>query len=134
MELFAGWTFSSNDDGDAFLKIKKSIPANPLPFREIRPYRKKKGDRRKQENREEAKDHFDELSGAVEKAHEDLAKSGSRYRYCIYKSKDNILLEVVVLAAGSAKRVKILDITCRGREEILKMIQTGEGLIVDESA
>ena len=95
-------------------------------------------DQKKQEQHqrpyEKAKDHFGELSKAVERAHKILEELQSPYRFCIYKKEDEIFIDIVILDEnGDAKLLKQENITYEKFYTLLKRIERGEGFMLDEN-
>jgi hypothetical protein len=86
------------------------------------------------QKKDEAKDHFGQLARDAETANKALVKKRSPYRFCVYREKDEIFIDVVVLDRnGRAQYIKKKNITHEEFQKMLQDIEDKEGLVIDES-
>ncbi|MBN1522630.1 MAG: hypothetical protein JW928_08875 [Candidatus Aureabacteria bacterium] len=94
--------------------------------------RQKGGQKQLQKEKEEAKDHFEELSRAAETAHLTLMENNSPYRFCVYRENENIFIDIVLLnKQGKIDKVIKKNITHEEFHKILQDISLKEGLFFD---
>lgn len=94
--------------------------------------KKKKKDKRPED---EAKDHFTELTRSADQVHEILLKKNSPYRFCIYREKQEIFIDLVILNAdGDIDSTIKKNITHQEFSEIIRNIEMLDGLIIDTKA
>jgi hypothetical protein len=87
------------------------------------------------EQKEEAADHFTELSRAAETAHVSLMASKSPYRFCVYQKEAEVYIDIVLLdESGRIARTVKKNITHEEFRKILEDIAGGEGLFFDARA
>ena len=84
--------------------------------------------------KEEAKDHFDELTRAAATAHITLVKNRSPYRFCVYKKEEDIFIDIVLLDdRGKIKETIKKNITHVEFQKVLQDIDLKEGLFFDRT-
>lgn len=88
--------------------------------------------KRKNKGHDEVKDHFDDLTLAAERINKILQTKKSLNRFCIYRNKEDIFIDLVILD----KTNKITDtirknITHQEFSETIKNIEELDGFIID---
>lgn len=117
-----------NDTYD--LNIKK---VNQTPcFKDHDKKNQGKKKKKKESEEDEVKDHFKELSDAALRIHKVLEEKKSPFRFCVFKERDEIFIDIVILD-GQGKIGKIIkkNITHQEFLDIIKNIETLDGVIVD---
>lgn len=113
------------------------IQLNPPQIIHLQKAHSRKWGRGKQHKKypiERSKDHFKELTDAVEKAHEYLVKDKSPYRFCVYEEEGKIFINLVILnEKGKIDSIKKKNIMNEEFTRWMEMIETGEGLLFDET-
>ena len=95
---------------------------------------KKKG-KKEHKQREEAGNHFQQLSKAAELAHDVLEKSNSPYRFCVYQEGEEVFIDIVVVDDnGEIKETRKTNITHEEFTTWLNHIEQGNGLFFDITA
>ncbi|MBT3878246.1 MAG: hypothetical protein HON76_20720 [Candidatus Scalindua sp.] len=95
---------------------------------------KKKG-KKEHKQREEAGNHFQQLSKAAELAHDVLEKSNSPYRFCVYQEGEEVFIDIVVVDDnGEIKETRKTNITHDEFTTWLNHIEQGNGLFFDITA
>ena len=125
---------SINDNDDYIPKV------NPLNSAEMVPPKKshhKKWDRERHRRKypvARSKDRFKELTDAVEKAHHQLVKEKSPYRFCVYEEEGEVFIDLVLLnEKGKIGTIKKKNITNEEFSKWMEIIERGEGLFFDET-
>jgi hypothetical protein len=86
------------------------------------------------QKKDEAKDHFGQLARDAETANKVLVRKKSPYRFFVYREKDEVFIDVVVLDRnGRAQYVRKKNITHEEFQKMLQDIEDKEGLVIDES-
>ena len=129
------------DDGDILSgpqlpkKVEPSLPIPPVLRKDGENREKKSSDQKKGKPREEVKDHFKELSYAVEQIHKILTKNKSPFRFCVYEEEGNIMIDIVRLDdKGEVARTEQKNITHESFIKLVRSIESGEGLLFDFNA
>lgn len=82
-----------------------------------------------------AKDHFSFLSGLADDTHQVLSRDDSPLRFCVYKQKNDVLIDVIALNQEPGKQARTRQfrrtITHEKAENIIKNIHTRQGLVLD---
>jgi len=114
------------------LSIKNISPEPHLSRGNVQP-RQEQGKKRQHQPREEAKDHFRELTEAAERAHRQLEEKNIPYRFCVYAEEGEVFIDVVALGPdGSVIEIKKKNITHQEFSLWLQRIELGEGFIFDD--
>jgi len=88
--------------------------------------------RRRHHDKDEAKDHFEALAKEAEVAHEVLVREGSRYRFCVHREGERVLIDVVLIDdTGAVSSLVQKDITHDDFLKWLQHIAQEEGLVFD---
>ncbi|OVE73681.1 hypothetical protein BVX93_01030, partial [bacterium B13(2017)] len=104
---------------------------NQKPF-----YYKQQKDNNDQKNpqKDTASQHFQELTKVAEKAHEELVKHNSPYRFCIYKENNNIFIDIVLLNnENTIIKITKKNISLEYFSHILEEIHQGKGLFIEKT-
>lgn len=116
------------DDEIRVNKTVRTIPQKPL----LKPDNKKGRQDQKNKHRNEAGDHFEQLSNAVELAHETLKKDKSPYRFCVYQEGGEVFIDIVIIDDdGNIQETKKRNITHEEFTTWLNHIEQGNGLFFD---
>jgi hypothetical protein len=98
----------------------------------INPDGKRRREERKQEYREKAGDHFEELSRIAELANIDLQEGGSPFRFNVYREEEEVFVDLVILDQdGTIKEVREKNITHQEFSDLINRIGEGEGFLID---
>lgn len=93
----------------------------------------KRQKRRSPSNREEAKDHFEELAKAAEASNAILVRTHSPYRFCVYRKGGEIFIDLATLnKEGKIGALRMANITHEDFTKWLRHIEEREGLFLDE--
>lgn len=112
--------------------VKEVYGTDAVHSKEETESQNQKGKQQKYPEREEAKDHFEELTKAAAAAHVTLVENNSPYRFCVYRENDEIFIDIVLLnKQGKADTVIKKNITHTEFHKILQEIDTKEGLFFD---
>jgi len=85
--------------------------------------------------RDEAKDHFEQLANTAELANKALLQEQSRYRFCIYRKGEDVYIDVVILDEnGEVASIVQKEITHEDFARWLAHIEEEEGLVLDKRA
>ena len=129
------------DDGDMLSSPqlpKRVTPSLPIPAilrRDGEERKKRSPEHKKIKHKEEAKDHFKELTYAVEQIHKILLKTKSPFRFCVYREDEDIMIDIVRLNdKGEVERTEKKDITHENFITLVRSIESGEGLLFDLNA
>lgn len=129
------------DDGDILSgphlskRVEPSLPIPPILRKDGEKKDKKSQQHKRSKPKEEAKDHFKELSYAVEQIHKILIKSRSPFRFCVYQEGNDIMIDIVKLdEKGEIERTEKKDITHENFVTLVRSIESGEGLLFDFNA
>ena len=107
-------------------------PANEARIEAVRERAPQPRRRPQRRRRAEAQDRFDKLARAAERAHEQLNRENSRYRFCVYREGDQVRIDVVRLDDGGAIIETVQkDITHEEFQQYLAHIETRQGLFLD---
>lgn len=95
-----------------------------------------KGKRSKErEDRGTPQNYFRELISLAERAHKVLEQKKSPFRFRVYRENDEIFIDIVILdESGSSDRVIKKKITHQEFSDIIKNLETLDGIIVDYTA
>ncbi len=114
------------------IKVNKSvriIPQKP----HLRPDKEKEQHEHKQ--KDEAGDHFQQLSKAAELAHDTLKKDNSPYRFHVYQEGEEVFIDIVIVDNdGTIREAKKTNITHEEFTTWLNHIEQGNGLFFDITA
>ncbi len=96
---------------------------------------KKKEQEEHKQHRDEAGDHFQQLSKAADLANETLEKDKSPYRFRIYQEEEEVFIDIVIVDDdGTIKEAKKTNITHEEFTTWLNHIEQGNGLFFDITA
>ena len=117
---------------DDEIRVNKSVRIIPQKT-SLKPW-KKKG-RQEHKHRDEAGDHFQQLSKAAELAHDVLEKNNSPYRFCVYQEGEEVFIDIVIVDDdGKILETKKTNITHEEFTTWLNHIEQGNGLFFDITA
>ena len=86
----------------------------------------------RERGRDKARDHFEQLAREVALIHDVLVQEKSRFRFCVHREGDHVMLDVVVLDEnGTISEVKQKDITHEDFTRWLDHIASEEGIVLD---
>ena len=113
-------------------RVMESDPVHPRTHSEL-PDRRR--GRHKEEERRDTPGSFEELLEAAERSHQILEKSGSPYRFCVYREGGDVFIDLVVLdAAGRVKQNLKQKMDPDRFYTWVARLEAGGGLMVDEEA
>ncbi len=117
---------------DDEIRVNKSVRVIPQkPF--LKPGKKK--DKQEHKHRDEAGDHFQQLSKAAELAHDVLVRNHSPYRFCVYQEGEEVFIDIVIVDDdGKIKETKKKNITHDEFTTWLNHIEQGNGFFFDITA
>jgi len=95
---------------------------------------------RKQHHEQEVPEHrklreyLRTLSRAAKASNEKLAKTGSRYRFCVYEEKGSVMIDLVILDEHGKIAAEVRrNITDVDFDRVIENISTIEGLLIDKN-
>lgn len=89
--------------------------------------------KREKKQHDEAGKHFHELAEKVEQAHRILSKKNLPYRFCIYREKGDVFIDVAIVDADSKiKEVFKRNITHDEFQSWMELIEAESGMIFDK--
>jgi uncharacterized FlaG/YvyC family protein len=92
----------------------------------------KKKEQEEHKHKDEAGDHFQQLSKAAEFAHDTLKRD---YRFSIYQEGEEVFIDIVIVDEdGTVKETKKMNITHEEFTTWLNHIEQGNGLFFDITA
>jgi hypothetical protein len=98
----------------------------------INPDDKRRREEREPKQRDEARDHFEELSRIAELANIDLQKEGSPFRFNVYREGEEVFVDLVILDQdGGIKEIREKNITHQEFSDWISRIERGEGFLID---
>ncbi len=98
------------------------------------PQRNRQGNSGKRKSESGPARSFNKLSGMVEDTHQTLLKEDAPFRFCIYKDKEDVFMDVVAInKAENVKRVYSRSITYDRVPDLVRRIHSQMGLILDYS-
>ncbi len=110
-------------------KTVRIIPQKPP----LKPGKKKEQEEHK--HRDEAGDHFQQLSKAADLANEILKRDKSPYRFRVYQEEEEVFIDIVIVDDdGTIKEAKKTNITHEEFTTWLNHIEQGNGLFFDITA
>jgi hypothetical protein len=110
------------------VKTESAVPRNDS----INPDEKRKREEREHKQRDEARDHFEELSRIAELANIDLQKEGSPFRFNVYREGEEVFVDLVILDQdGGIKEIIEKNITHQEFSDWISRIERGEGFLID---
>jgi hypothetical protein len=111
------------DDEIRVNKTVRVIPQKPP----LKPGKKKEQEEHK--HRDEAGNHFQQLSKAAELANDVLKKDKSPYRFSVYQEEEEVFIDIVIVDDdGTIKEAKKTNITHEEFSTWLNHIEQGNGL------
>jgi hypothetical protein len=117
------------DDEIRVNKTVRVIPQKPP----LKPGKKKEQEEHK--HRDEAGNHFQQLSKAAELANDVLKKDKSPYRFSVYQEEEEVFIDIVIVDDdGTIKEAKKTNITHEEFSTWLNHIEQGNGLFFDITA
>jgi len=117
---------------DDEIRVNKTVRVIPQKT-PLKPGNKKGKQEHKQ--RDEAGNHFQQLSKAADLAHDVLVKSNSPYRFCVYQEGEEVFIDIVIVDDnGKIKETKKKNITHEEFSTWLNHIEQGNGLFFDTTA
>ena len=117
---------------DDEIRVNKTVRVIP---QKTPPKPGKKNGKQEHKHRDEAGNHFQQLSKAAELAHDVLEKSNSPYRFCVYQEGEEIFIDIVIVDDdGKIKETKKKNITHDEFSTWLNHIEQGNGLFFDITA
>ncbi len=117
---------------DDEIRVNKTIRVIPqkAPFKPG----EEKG-RHEHKHKDEAGDHFQQLSNAAELAHGTLKKNKSPYRFSVYQEGEEVFIDIVIVDDdGTIKETKKTNITHDEFTTWLNHIEQGNGFFFDITA
>jgi len=97
--------------------------------------RRQRQDQKKRETGDDAaRDHFQEISASVAHAHRILEQRQSPYRFHVYRNGDDMFIDIVVLDEHGGSTTIRKNITDQEFTNIIKNIETLDGVIIDYTA
>jgi hypothetical protein len=98
----------------------------------INPDERRRREERENKQRDEARDHFEELSRIAEMANIDLEKGGSPFRFNVYREGEEVFVDLVILDQdGGIKEIRERNITHQEFSDWISRIERGEGFLID---
>ncbi len=117
------------DDEIRVNKPVRIIPQKPP----LKPGKKKEQEEHK--HKDEAGDHFQQLSNAAKLANDTLERDKSPYRFRVYQEGDDVFIDIVIVDDdGTIKEAKKTNITHEEFTTWLNHIEQGNGLFFDITA
>ena len=113
-------------------EISEALPVVENISGENQQQRQRPQNERRNPDRREAKDHFNELAQAAEVTHRLRDRKGRRCLYCVYREGDEVYVDIVVLdKQGRPASTKRRCITHEPYLKWLERIDEGEGMVLD---
>ncbi|MBU0992130.1 MAG: hypothetical protein KJ737_06515 [Proteobacteria bacterium] len=113
--------------------INEVDEVTPVISRNHAEFSKERKKRQEGRTHDEAGQHFDSLAQAAERAHTLLVQTGSPYRFCVYREKGDVFIDLVVHDEnGKMKQLIKKNITHQEFTIWLERIENGDGLFFDE--
>ncbi len=115
---------------DYFLKIKKIDHSKR--FGQQKNPKQKKNEKKQGKTKDEAVKYFEELSHSAERVNSILERKKSSYRFCIYKEKKDVYIDLVLLDKNrKVRETRRKKITHQEFSKIIETIEKLDGFIVD---
>jgi hypothetical protein len=115
-------------------EIRVNKPVRIIPQKIPLKPGKEKG-KQEHKHRDEAGNHFQQLSKAAELAHDVLVKNNSPYRFCVYQEGEEVFIDIVIVDdVGKILETKKTNITHEEFTTWLNHIEQGDGLFFDITA
>ncbi len=117
---------------DDEIRVNKSVPIIPQK-KTLKPV--KKEDQQEHKHKDEAGDHFQQLSNAAKLANDTLERDKSPYRFRVYQEGDEVFIDIVIVDETlTIKETKKTNITHEEFTTWLNHIEQGNGLFFDITA
>ncbi len=114
------------------IRVNKSVPIIPQK-KTLRPG--KREDQQEHKHKDEAGDHFQQLSNAAKIANDTLERDKSPYRFRVYQDGEEVFIDIVIVDEGlTIKETKKTNITHEEFTTWLNHIEQGNGLFFDITA
>lgn len=79
-------------------------------------------------------DHFQEISASVELAHQALERKHSPYRFRVYREDNEVFIDIILLDDHGGSTIVRKNITDQEFSNIIKNIETLDGILIDYTA
>ena len=114
------------------IRVNKSVPIIPQK-KTLEPGKREDQQEHKQKN--EAGDHFQQLSNAAKLANDTLERDKSPYRFRVYQEGEEVFIDIVIVDDDlTIKETKKTNITHEEFTTWLNHIEQGNGLFFDITA
>ncbi len=114
------------------IRVNKSVPIIPQK-QTLRPG--KREDQQEHKHKDEAGDHFQQLSNAAKLANDTLERDKSPYRFRVYQDGEEVFIDIVIVDEDlTIKETKKTNITHEEFTTWLNHIEQGNGLFFDITA
>ena len=114
------------------IRVNKSVPIIPQK-RALKPG--KREDQQEHKHKDEAGDHFQQLSNAAKLANDILERDKSPYRFHVYQEGEEVFIDIVIVDEDlTIKETKKTNITHEEFTTWLNHIEQGNGLFFDITA
>jgi hypothetical protein len=114
------------------IRVNKSVPIIPQK-NTLKPG--KREDQQEHKHKDEAGDHFQQLSSAARLANDVLERDKSPYRFRVYKEGEDVFIDIVIVDKnGTIMEAKQKNITHEEFSTWLNHIEQGNGLFFDITA
>ncbi len=117
---------------DDEIRVNKSVPIIPQK-KTLKPG--KREDQQEHKHKDEAGDHFQQLSNAAKLANDALERDKSPYRFRVYQEGEEVFIDIVIVDDDlTIKETKKTNITHEEFTTWLNHIEQGNGLFFDITA
>ncbi len=117
---------------DDEIRVNKSVPIIPQK-KTLKPG--KREDQQEHKHKDEAGDHFQQLSNAAKLANDTLERDKSPYRFRVYQEGEEVFIDIVIVDDDlTIKETKKTNITHEEFTTWLNHIEQGNGLFFDITA
>ena len=114
------------------IRVNKSVPIIPQK-KTLKPG--KREDQQEHKHKDEAGDHFQQLSNAAKLANDTLERDKSPYRFRVYQEGEEVFIDIVIVDDDlTIKETKKTNITHEEFTTWLNHIEQGNGLFFDITA
>lgn len=114
------------------IRVNKSVPIIPQK-KTVRP--SKKESQQEHKHKDEARDHFQQLSNAAKLANDTLERDKSPYRFRVYQEGKEVFIDIVIVDGSlTIQETKKTNITHEEFTTWLNHIEHGNGLFFDITA
>ncbi|MCP4252734.1 MAG: hypothetical protein GY775_04885 [Candidatus Scalindua sp.] len=117
---------------DDEIRVNKSVPIIPQK-KTLKPGNRE--DQKEHKHKDEAGDHFQQLSNAAKLANDTLERDKSPYRFRVYQEGEEVFIDIVIVDETlTIKETKKTNITHEEFTTWLNHIEQGNGLFFDITA